>query len=58
MEPKGKLEVPAPTSHELRSQYKRQTSDEELDEVRRRGRYVVLPPVEGTQEEDWKDLIL
>jgi hypothetical protein len=58
MDPKGKLEVPAPSRHELRSQYKRQTSDEELDEVRRRGCYVVLPPVEGTQKEDWKDLIL
>jgi hypothetical protein len=58
MEPKGKLEVLAPSPHGLRSKDKRQTSDEELDDVRRRGHYVVLPPFEGTQEEDWEDLIL
>ena len=55
METKGKLEVPANGPQELRSQYKRQASDEELDEVRRRGRYVVLPPVEGTQEMNSED---
>jgi hypothetical protein len=55
METKGKLEVRAPSPHEIRSQRKRQTSNEELDEVRRRGRYVVLPPVEGTQEMNSED---
>ncbi len=52
------LEVSAPKLYGLRSQYKRQTSDEELDEVRKRGRYVVLPPVEEPQLEDWGNLIL
>ena len=55
METKVKLEAPAPIPHGLRSKYKRQTSDEELDDVRRRGHYVVLPPVEGTQEMNSED---
>jgi hypothetical protein len=57
MKPKGKLEVPAPSPYDLRSPCKRQTSDEELDEVRKRGRNVVLPSVEWTQWEDWRDWI-
>jgi hypothetical protein len=59
MEPKGKFEVPGHSTHEPRSRDKRQTSEEELEEVRKRGRYVVLPPIEGPQEEvDWDVLIL
>jgi hypothetical protein len=58
MESIGNLEVSAPKLHELRSQYKRQTSDKELEEVRKRGRYVVLPPVEGPQEEDWEPFMV
>jgi hypothetical protein len=53
MEPKSKVEVPVHSPLKLRSGEKRQTSKEELDEVRKRGRYVVLPPVEEPQEEDW-----
>jgi hypothetical protein len=53
METKSKIEVPGQSPHELRSGEKRQTSKKELDEVRKRGRYVVLPPVEEPQEEDW-----
>lgn len=53
MDPKSRLEVPGHSPHELRSPDKRQTSEEELEEVRKRGHYVVLPPVKGPQEEDW-----
>jgi hypothetical protein len=53
---KTKLKKPVQSPNELRSQHNRQTSKEELEEVRKRGRYVVLPPVEGPQEEsDWED---
>ncbi len=58
MEPKGKLKVPTLSPYEIRSQSKRQTSNEELEEVRKRGRYIVLPPVEEGREGDWEDLIL
>ena len=57
MKPEGKLEGPAPSLYDLKSPCKRQTSDEELDEVRKRGRNVVLPSVEWTQWEDWRDWI-
>ncbi len=50
MEPNRKVEM-RPVGHpELDSIYKRQTSDEELEEVRRRGCYQVLPPVLGPHE--------
>jgi hypothetical protein len=55
MELKSQLEVPGHRPLAQRSWEKRQTSDEELEEVRKRGRYVVLPPVEGPQEDDWDD---
>jgi hypothetical protein len=55
MEFKSQLEVPIPGSPELGSRYKRQTSEKELEEVRQRGRYVVLPPVERPPEDDWED---
>jgi hypothetical protein len=55
MGPKSQLEVSVHSPLDLRSREKRQTSDEELEEVRKRGRYVVLPPVEGPQEDDWDD---
>jgi hypothetical protein len=58
MRPKGRLEWPAPSPRDVRSRRKKQTSDEELDEVRKRGRYVVLPHVEYTPQNDWMDLIL
>ena len=54
METKARLRVPVPRP-EFRSRDRRQTSAEELEEVRKRGRYVVLAPVEGPQEEDWDD---
>jgi hypothetical protein len=58
MEPKSKFGVPINSPPEMRSQDKRQTSEEELEEVRKRGDYVVLPPIEGPQEEvDWDVLI-
>ena len=58
MDPKSKFGVPRHSTHELRPRDKRQTSEEELEEVRKRGRYVVLPPIEGPQEEvDWDVLI-
>jgi hypothetical protein len=57
MKPKGKLEVPAPSPDELRSQCQRQTSDKESDEVRKHGCNVVLPSMEWTQWEDWRDWI-
>jgi hypothetical protein len=53
MEPKSKLGVPIHSSPELRLRDKRQTSEEELEEVRKRGHYLVLPPIEDPQEEDW-----
>ncbi len=55
MEHKSKLEMPGHSPHKLRSRDNRQTSKEELEEVRKRGRYVVLPPVEEPEEEDWDD---
>jgi hypothetical protein len=58
MEPKSKFGVRINSPPELRSRDKIQTSEEELEEVRKRGRYVVLPPVEESQEEvDWDVLI-
>ncbi len=50
MEPNRKVEM-RPVGHpEPYSTYKKQTSDEELEEVRRRGCYQVLPPVLGPHE--------
>jgi hypothetical protein len=58
MEPKSKFGVRINSPPELRSRDKIQTSEEELEEVRKRGHYVVLPPVEESQEEvDWDVLI-
>jgi hypothetical protein len=59
MESKSKFGVPINSSLAPRSQDRRQTSEEELEEVRKRGRYVVLPSFEGSQEEvvDWDVLI-
>jgi hypothetical protein len=56
MEPKGNVEVRSLCAPDPHSLNKRQTSDEELEELRRRGRYVVLPPVEGPPEEVWEVL--
>jgi hypothetical protein len=50
MEPNRKLEMRPVGNPEPYLPYKRQTSDEELEEVRRRGCYHVLPPVLGPHE--------
>jgi hypothetical protein len=50
MAPNRKLEVGAVGPPQPDSLYKRQTSDEELEELRRRGCYQVLPPVLGPHE--------
>jgi hypothetical protein len=55
MEPKSRLGMPMPRPPELNLRERRQTSAEELEEVRKRGRYVVLAPIEGPPEEDWDD---
>ena len=51
MDPRRKVEVWWVGRPEAYSLYKRQTSDEELEEARRRGCYLVLPPVLGPHEE-------
>ena len=50
MEPNRKVEMRPVCHPEPYSIYKRQTSDEELEQVRRRGCYQVLPPVLGPHE--------
>jgi hypothetical protein len=51
MDPNHKVEVRSVGLPEPYSLYKRQTSDEELEEVHRRGCYRVLPPVLGPYEQ-------
>ena len=50
MEPNRKVEVGSVGHPEPDLLYKRQTSDDELEEVRKRGCYQVLPPVLGPHE--------
>jgi hypothetical protein len=50
MDPRRKIEARSVGPPEAYLLYKRQVSDEELEEARRRGCYRVLPPVLGPHE--------